>query len=76
MSALNLNSSEQWAFRDARGPKAAVIAIVEASAAPATVKAYLLAQIQALPCEGVILDAHAHSDGTNFVQHLHLAKLY
>jgi hypothetical protein len=68
--------SEQWAFRAVKGPKADVIAAVNASPAPPQAKAYLAWLIESSPHAGLTLDCHAHSAGDNFAEHTTLKKLY
>ena len=64
-------------LRDLRGPKATVLEQIAAMEIPADLKAFLTARIGELKCDGVIVDCHfATASDTDFVQHLHLRKLY
>ncbi len=68
---------EQFSFRGLRGPKADVIAKVQAGEASAEAKSFLIGLINARPCEGVTLDCHAASaHGHDISLHVHIGKLY
>jgi len=70
-------TSEQFSFRDLKGPKADVLAKIEADEkTPMQAKVFLDWLISAQPCEGVTLGCHGHAAGEGFALHITVKKLY
>lgn len=73
----NADKGQAWAFRGLAGPKADVLAKIDADPqAPEPVKAYLKWLIEQLPCDGVKLDIFGHLVGAEFNAHEQIRKLY
>lgn len=68
--------TEVFAFRDVRGPKEKVLALVKDAKAPEEVKAYLAARLEKSPFEGVVLDAQGHERDGLYVEHVSISQLY
>lgn len=72
-----MTTSEQFSFRELKGPKAEVLAKVESCPkSPKQAKDFLSWIIQSQPFNGVTIDCHAHSAGEGFAMHLTVKKLY
>lgn len=65
-----------WEFLDVRGPKAVVLAKIDASDAPEPVKGYLRWRVEEKAFDGVVLNAHGHSHADRDDDFCSVTKLY
>lgn len=66
----------EWNYADVRGPKADVLAAIDAGNAPETVKAFLRSLVEQAPYAGVKLHAHGLVHNDRFDGFQSITKLY